>query len=185
MLSTGCATIVSKSTYPVMLNSNPSGASVTIKNKSGVAVQNVTTPATVMLKAGDGFFSKANYTLEFEKDGYSPYTTMLTASMDGWYIGNLVFGGLIGFLIVDPATGAMWKLDPIVYGNLAEKPSVMKSEANIERPEEADTAAVTKVASVSTDDVATQLKKLKELKDSGLLTEDEYETRRKALVDQL
>jgi hypothetical protein len=34
----------------------------------------------------------------------------LTADIDGWYFGNLLFGGLIGILIVDPATGAMWKL---------------------------------------------------------------------------
>ena len=27
-----------------------------------------------------------------------------------YYIGNIVFGGLIGLLIVDPATGAMYKL---------------------------------------------------------------------------
>ena len=26
-------------------------------------------------------------------------------------LGNLVFGGLIGYIIVDPLTGAMWKLD--------------------------------------------------------------------------
>ncbi|MEW6291598.1 MAG: hypothetical protein AB1545_17315, partial [Thermodesulfobacteriota bacterium] len=32
---------------------------------------------------------------------------------NGWYIlGNLLFGGLIGYLIVDPATGAMWNLTP-------------------------------------------------------------------------
>jgi hypothetical protein len=32
--------------------------------------------------------------------------------VDGWYFGNLLFGGLIGLLIVDPATGAMYKLEP-------------------------------------------------------------------------
>ncbi len=37
-------------------------------------------------------------------------TTRLEATLDGWYIGNIIFGGLIGFLIVDPLTGAMWKL---------------------------------------------------------------------------
>ncbi|WP_174263189.1 CsgG/HfaB family protein [Citrifermentans bemidjiense] len=31
--------------------------------------------------------------------------------MNGWYWGNIVFGGVIGLLIVDPATGAMWKMD--------------------------------------------------------------------------
>lgn len=32
----------------------------------------------------------------------------LTTGPSGWYVGNVVFGGLIGLLIVDPATGAMW-----------------------------------------------------------------------------
>jgi hypothetical protein len=32
--------------------------------------------------------------------------------LNGWYIGgNLVFGGLVGWLIVDPLTGAMWTID--------------------------------------------------------------------------
>ena len=34
------------------------------------------------------------------------------ASVSGWYFGNLVFGGLIGMLIVDPLTGAMYNLEP-------------------------------------------------------------------------
>ena len=32
---------------------------------------------------------------------------------NGWYLaGNFIFGGLLGWLIVDPATGAMWNLKP-------------------------------------------------------------------------
>jgi len=31
----------------------------------------------------------------------------------GWYIaGNILVGGLIGWFIVDPITGAMWNLEP-------------------------------------------------------------------------
>ncbi|MEI7851395.1 MAG: TRL domain-containing protein [Kiritimatiellales bacterium] len=41
------------------------------------------------------------------------------------------------------------------------------------------------VASPKAADTATQLKKLQELKDAGLLTEEEYQTKRKALVGQL
>ncbi|MBK9107742.1 MAG: hypothetical protein IPM92_05015 [Saprospiraceae bacterium] len=28
----------------------------------------------------------------------------------GWYWGNILFGGLLGILIIDPITGAMYKL---------------------------------------------------------------------------
>ena len=112
----GCASIVSKSRYPVNINSNPTGASVTIKNKWGHDLQRVTTPSVVMLDAGDGFFSRARYQIQFEKEGYQPMTAFLSADLSGWYWGNLIFGGLLGMLIVDPATGAMWKLDPYVNG---------------------------------------------------------------------
>jgi hypothetical protein len=36
----------------------------------------------------------------------------LHSSVSGWYFGNVVFGGLIGMLIVDPLTGAMYNLTP-------------------------------------------------------------------------
>jgi hypothetical protein len=32
--------------------------------------------------------------------------------VNGWYFGNIIFGGLIGLLAVDPATGAMYTLQP-------------------------------------------------------------------------
>ena len=39
------------------------------------------------------------------------YTSKIPYDVSGWYAGgNLFFGGLIGYLIVDPMTGAMWTL---------------------------------------------------------------------------
>jgi hypothetical protein len=29
-----------------------------------------------------------------------------------WYVGNILFGGLLGFVFIDPATGAMWVIEP-------------------------------------------------------------------------
>jgi hypothetical protein len=37
-------------------------------------------------------------------------TLGLEPTIDGWYFGNILFGGLIGMLIVDPLTGAMYCL---------------------------------------------------------------------------
>jgi len=28
-----------------------------------------------------------------------------------WYIGNLLFGGVLGMVIVDPLTGSMWRFE--------------------------------------------------------------------------
>ncbi len=110
LLTSGCASIVSDSSYPVAINTVPVGAEFVITNDKGQQIHSGTTPSTVTLKSGDGFFSSASYTLSFSKDGYSQKQVEISSSMDGWYIGNIVFGGLIGLLIVDPMTGAMWKL---------------------------------------------------------------------------
>jgi hypothetical protein len=36
---------------------------------------------------------------------------VLGTSFDPWYLGNFIFGSWIGFLAVDPLTGAMWSVD--------------------------------------------------------------------------
>jgi len=38
--------------------------------------------------------------------------------MSGWYWGNILIGGLIGMLVVDPLTGAMYKLPDGANANL-------------------------------------------------------------------
>ena len=44
--------------------------------------------------------------------GYETAEVALTPKMSGWYWGNLLIGGLIGMLAVDPATGSMWNIAP-------------------------------------------------------------------------
>ena len=106
-----CASIVSKSNWPVTISSNPSGAKITITNeKTGQAIHVGETPASVVLKSGAGYFKSARYRVDYSKSGYAPATAYLSPSINGWYFGNLVFGGLLGFLIVDPATGAMFRM---------------------------------------------------------------------------
>lgn len=105
-----CASIVSKSSYPVQFTSNPSESNIIIVNDMDVEVFSGKTPTIVELSSKKGFFSGAEYNVTISKDGYSDKTFVLKSTLDGWYIGNILFGGLIGALIVDPATGAMWAL---------------------------------------------------------------------------
>ncbi|WP_281645838.1 hypothetical protein [Parendozoicomonas sp. Alg238-R29] len=107
---TGCASIVSESNYPVSLKSTPSNATFSVTADNGVVVHSGQTPATVFLNSGSGFFSGAKYTITFEKPGHEPTVITVDSQIDGWYWGNLLIGGIIGMLIVDPVTGAMWKL---------------------------------------------------------------------------
>lgn len=110
MVFSNCATIVSKSSYPVSIHTNPAGAQVTITDKKGKEIYTGTSPSVVRLKAGAGFFSKAEYQVKLTTKDYSEKVIPVTFKLNGWYFGNIVFGGLVGLLIVDPASGAMWKI---------------------------------------------------------------------------
>ena len=69
--------------------------------------------------------------MTFKKEGYVPYSAKIERGVDGWYIlGNLFFGGLIGWLIVDPATGAMWTLRDL-HVNLRDKASSIQKKMHI------------------------------------------------------
>ncbi|MDR0732525.1 MAG: hypothetical protein LBF08_00470 [Dysgonamonadaceae bacterium] len=111
VLFSGCATIFSRSSYPVHINSNPQGANVIIVDKHGREVYSGITPTSVKMKASAGFFSKAEYRITFSKAGYTDKTVFIDADIDGWYFANILIGGWLGMLIIDPATGAMWKID--------------------------------------------------------------------------
>ena len=116
-----CATIVTRSTYPLTINSTPSNARVSIINSRGLEIYAGTTPTVVGLKAGDGFFRRAEYQVRISKPGYDTQVIPVTFSLDGWYFGNLLIGGFLGMLIIDPATGAMWRID-IDFINVALNP---------------------------------------------------------------
>lgn len=115
----GCASIVSDSDYLTTFNSAPAGAEVTITDENGTDVYRGTTPFSTTLSASDGYFDAMDYTARFELACYEPTTVPLKTSLDAWYFGNILFGGLIGMLIVDPATGAMYEIDSRYSATLA------------------------------------------------------------------
>lgn len=128
----GCATIVSKSDYPVSISSQPQGAEITITNRAGAKVYSGKTPTTLNLTAGAGYFKGENYTVTFKKDGYNPHTAQISRGVDGWYLaGNIIFGGLIGWLIVDPITGAMWTLENLHVDLTSSQTSSAENEIRI------------------------------------------------------
>ena len=107
---TSCATLFTATKYPVSLTTNPEGASVWIENRYGKLVFEGITPAVVKLRSSAGYMRKEEYTITFAKDGYVQKTIHISAELDGWYIGNILVGGLPGMLIIDPLSGAMYKI---------------------------------------------------------------------------
>lgn len=104
-----CASIVSKSTWPVTIQSQPAGASVKVINEEGTVITQGVTPLAVTLDAHQGYFKGEDLTVEASHPGHQTVRAPMPCDVNPWYFGNIIFGGLIGMLIVDPATGAMWK----------------------------------------------------------------------------
>lgn len=98
LLLSSCATIVSGSRQKVKFSSNPSAATVLIDE-----VEVGKTPFEMKLTR------KSEHSVMIKLDGYQTYETKLTKKFNAWYIGNILFGGLIG-IIVDPITGAIYNL---------------------------------------------------------------------------
>lgn len=109
---TGCASIISGANQTLTFRSVPEEASISITNKAGEKIHTGTTPVTVTLKRGAGYFKAAAYEVRFEKEGYQAKTVHVRGTGNGWYIANVLLGGLVGLLIVDPVTGAMYSLTP-------------------------------------------------------------------------
>ncbi|MDU4094208.1 MAG: hypothetical protein E7H57_13180 [Pantoea sp.] len=106
--------MVGDSAQNIVIDSNPTGADFVIKDNTGQAIASGKTPQTVSLKKSDGsYFGGKDYSVTLTKDNYTATTLPIISHANGWYIGgNLVFGGLIGWLIVDPLNGGMWTLKP-------------------------------------------------------------------------
>ena len=119
VLLAGCASIVSHSEWPVALSTTPDGASVEVVNEAGEVVHRGVTPCTVTLSAHHGYMAGEDYTVRCKKDGCEDGAGEIRSYVNGWYMGNFLFGGLTGLLLVDPLTGSMWKLPPKVHIDLA------------------------------------------------------------------
>ncbi|WP_367870589.1 hypothetical protein [Luteolibacter sp. Populi] len=117
ILLSSCASIVSRPSRDVSIQSNPSGLSFAVINKDGETIHTGTTPQIVNLSARGGYFVPAKYTVEVRRAGKLVGTQQVTAGMNGWYAGNILIGGLIGLLIVDPLTGAMYRMPATITVN--------------------------------------------------------------------
>jgi hypothetical protein len=139
----GCASIISGSTQPVIIKSVPDGASITVSNRAGEKIHTATTPATLTLARGAGYFKPEQYKVVITKDGFADKEITITGTLNGWYIGNIIFGGLIGMLLVDPATGAMYAMPETVEATLDGKKQATAPTSTLTIMSTADVSAAT------------------------------------------
>ena len=131
--SSGCATIISGGSQQISIRSNPSDANIKIYDKKGDIIVSGKTPYIATLKKGDGYFIPNRYRIVISKSGYGEREIMVTSRMATWYLfGNFVFGGLIGYLIIDPASGAMWTLNPAeIDEDLSDRYSLLEQDEGL------------------------------------------------------
>lgn len=96
----GCATVVHGTNQKETFKSLPSAAHIRV---DGVSYGK--TPAIVKLTRSD------SHVVTLSLPGYKTAHIRLTKKMSGWFWGNLLLGGVIGF-IVDAADGSMYVLEP-------------------------------------------------------------------------
>lgn len=106
----GCASIVGGgATQQVNIASNPEGAAIwqgRLKGKEVVDLVDtgLRTPTNITIP-------RKNVVLILKKDGYQDTNVVLKQTINGWFFGNIIIGGLLGSSI-DISTGASMRFDP-------------------------------------------------------------------------
>ena len=112
LLLSGCATIVKGSTQDLNINTDPAGAACDL-SRAGVVIATVDpTPGTVQVKK-----DKNNIEVKCKKSGYTETSGQIPANFEGWTVGNVLIGGIIG-IAVDYGSGALNNYEPELFVKL-------------------------------------------------------------------
>lgn len=117
LLLSSCATIVSSQQKPTKIDSSPSKMAYVVTDAKGGVISQGITPSDVTLNRSSGYFKPGKYTIEIKKGGKVVSKEIVTASLNGWYFGNILVGGVIGMLVVDPLSGAMYRMPESITVN--------------------------------------------------------------------
>lgn len=116
----GCSTIMNGASQDVSIQSEPAGAAYTITGNG--ETRTGMTPAVERLPAGSGYFSKAEYTVNYSADGYADKKTVIKPTVAGWYWVGVCVGSVVSWLITDPLTGGMWKMPEVASVEMEKAP---------------------------------------------------------------
>ncbi|GAB5466544.1 MAG: hypothetical protein Kapaf2KO_19800 [Candidatus Kapaibacteriales bacterium] len=113
LVMTSCGSIMNGTSQKVYLKTEPRDIKLSIRSEGYIIyTDSIHTPVELQLKRGAGYFKKAHYSLIIEADGCNRTEYFLNSSVSSWYVvGNIFSFGLPGFLVVDPLTGGMWKIN--------------------------------------------------------------------------
>lgn len=106
LFAINCGTIVHQTTQQIPVKSDPPGAAVTVACGEVQNDPKATTPTNVMVHRKPDFCQ-----ISLTKEGFERMDVQLGKTMSALYLGNVLIGGIIGF-IVDGVNGAMWNRKP-------------------------------------------------------------------------
>lgn len=153
---TSCATIVNGPHQDVSVSSDPTGATVS----DGKTTKE--TPASFVLDRN------RDYLLIISKKGYETKKVKIVHVINGWVAGNLISFGLLG-AGVDTATGAIFTLEP------------HKIVVTLKPVSKYDFFVIARRLDAST--LQSKLDELDRLKQSNLLTNDQYEAIKEITIE--
>jgi len=104
VMLTGCASIISGRHQSITFTSTPDDATVTVDGKPLGK-----TPLSYQMER-----KSKDQAVTLQKDGYKPVTFQLKSTVNGWFFGNLIFGGLFG-MSTDSSTGALYAYSQDMY----------------------------------------------------------------------
>lgn len=100
----GCASIVAGSSQTLTVDSTPTGATCRAE-RDGAALQTGTTPMSFSVPK-----TKKDILISCKNSNNEVGSTVNKSGIEGWFLGNLIIGGLVG-MGIDWASGAYNKYD--------------------------------------------------------------------------
>lgn len=192
ILLTGCASITGSKNQPVSIQAvhtgkSLEGADCTLTNDKGTWFAK--TPGSVVVQK-----SGQDMVIRCEKDGVPAGSTTVASSANAGAWGNILFGGIIGYA-VDAGTGAAFdyptslsvqmgqviKLEPPKPG-----PDGQVQQSNISSSTTTEGGLTfASATATNTSPSAQKLRDLKNLRDEGIITQKEYDTKKAALIKSM
>jgi hypothetical protein len=117
MCLSGCATVFSDHKYPVTVDNSGGATFFAVRDRKNQVIHQGVTPQQVTLDANSHPFWPAKYSVTYAGQGDYVQQREIPVKVDPWIAGNIILGGVPG-LLVDGATGAMWKLPERVTGDV-------------------------------------------------------------------
>lgn len=189
LILTGCASITGSKNQPLSVQAvhtgkSLEGADCTLTNDKGTWFAK--TPGSVVVQK-----SGQDLVIRCEKDGVPAGSTTVASSANAGAWGNILFGGIIGYA-VDAGTGAAFDYPSslsVQMGQVIKLEPPKGTDGQIQQASNASGSTMSAggltfdtSSTTSSSPSAQKLRELKTLKDEGVITQKEYDTKKAALI---